>query len=135
MAANVQPIYTVTPDVAWGVITTANTAMDGTGTQVTVFTAGANGSYANKLRIKAAGTNVATVLRVFINNGSTNATPANNTLWDEISLAATTASNTQATQWWELPLGFALPNGYKINCAIGTTIAAGIAVTCAGGDY
>ena len=47
MPANTAPIFTLTPDVQWGTTTvaTANTAKDGTGTVLTVFTAGANGSY------------------------------------------------------------------------------------------
>ena len=34
-----------------------------------------------------------------------------------------------------LPLNFALPAGYKLNCAIGTTVAAGFAVSVIGGEY
>lgn len=43
MAANNNPIYTRVADVQWGttLITTANTAKDGTGTVLTVFTADA----------------------------------------------------------------------------------------------
>lgn len=145
MAANTAPIFTAVPDVQWGAadgnggtagpLKTANTAVDGTGTVLTVFTAAGNGSYVSKLRVRAAGTNVATVLRVFINNGSTNATIANNTFWDELSLPATTANAAGALPTFEIPLGFALPNGYKINVTIGTTVAAGVCVTVVGGDY
>ena len=39
MAANTAPIYSRTPVVGWGTLTTANTAKDGTGTVVTLFTA------------------------------------------------------------------------------------------------
>lgn len=145
MAANTAPIYTLTPDIAWGSadgnggsagpLKTANTAVDGTGTVLTVFTAGTNGSYVQRIRFRAAGTNVATVGRVFINNGSTNATIANNTFWDEITLAATTANAAAALQTYELPLNFALPAGYKLNVTLGTTVAAGYVVTVIGGDY
>jgi hypothetical protein len=137
MPANTQPIFTLTPDVSWGTsaITTANTAMDGTGTVVTVFTAATNGSYVQKLRVKPAGTNVQTVVRVFINNGSTNATAANNILFDEITIPATTASNTTALSAFEIPLNFALQSGYKLNVTIGTTVAAGVYVSVVGGDY
>lgn len=145
MPANTSPIFTLTPDVAWGSadgnggtagpLLTANTAMDGTGTVLTVFTAGANGSYVSRLIAKAAGTNVATVLRVFINNGSTNATIANNTFIAEATLPATTASAVAALQPVEIPLNFALANGYKINVTLGTTVVAGYRVTVIGGDY
>ena len=137
MPQNTQPIFTLTPDVAWGTTTvaTANTAKDGTGTVLTVFTAGANGSYVQRVRFRPAGTNVQTVARVFINNGSTNATAANNILWDEITIAATTVSETTAQSTFEIPLNYALPAGYKLNVTIGTTIAAGLYVSVIGGDY
>lgn len=138
MAANTNPIYTRTPDLQWGasVLTTANTAKDGTGTVLTVFTADASeGGFVQKLRFRAAGTNVATVARIFINNGSTNATAANNILYDEITLAATTLSETGATSLYEVPVMVALPPGYKINITIGTTVSAGYYVSAVGGKY
>jgi hypothetical protein len=137
MPANTAPIFTLTPEVSWGTTTvaTANTAKDGTGTVLTVFTAGANGSYVQRIRFRPAGTNVQTVARVFINNGSTNATAANNILWDEITIAATSISETTAQSTFEIPLNYALPAGYVLNVTIGTTIAAGLYVSVIGGDY
>jgi hypothetical protein len=136
MAANINPIFPLTPNVAWStVITTANNVYDGTGTVLTAYTAGANGSFVERIRFRALGTNVATVARVFINNGSTNTTAANNVLWDEISLPATTSSATTALPTFELPLGFMLPNGYKLNIVLGTTVSAGYNCTVIGGDY
>lgn len=146
MAANQSPIYTLIGDIQWGAtdgnggsagpLKTANTAKDGTGTVLTIFTADAsNGGYVPRIRARAAGTNTASVLRVFINNGSTNATIANNVLFDEMSLPATTLSEVAATQLFELPLGFALPPGYKINVTLGTTVAAGYCVSIPGGKY
>lgn len=135
-APNTSPIYTTTPHVEWNNgLATANTAMDGTGTVATVFTATTNGSYAQDIRIKALGTNVATVIRVFVNNGSTNATAANNTLVAELSIAATTASNSTSLPDLSIPINRTLPNGYKLNVAIGTTVSAGLCVTTFGGDY
>jgi len=138
MAANTSPIYTRTPDVQWGTtaITTANTAKDGTGTVLTVFTADATeGGFVQKIRFRAAGTNVATVARIFINNGSTNATAGNNILFDEITLAATTLSEVAALALYEIPLMIPLPAGYKINVTIGTTVSAGYYVSAIGGKY
>lgn len=137
MAANTNPIYSLAGQIEWGTtaIATANTAKDGTGTVLTVFTAHAEGSYVQRIRFRAAGTNVATVARVFINNGSSNATPANNILFAEITLTATTLSEVAALADYELPLGFVLPNGYKINVTIGTTVAAGYFVSVIGGHY
>lgn len=100
-----------------------------------MFTAGANGSYVQRLIARPAGTNIASVLRVFINNGSTNATIANNILIAEMTLPATTASAVAALQPVEMTLNFALPNAYKLNVTLGTTVAAGHLVSCIGGDY
>jgi hypothetical protein len=136
MAMNTAPIYSAAPIVTWGTVTTANTAKDGTGTVVTVFTADAtNGGRVEKLKVRAAGTNVATALRVFLNNGSTNATAGNNTLLTEATIAATTLSEVAALADTEISLQLALPAGYKINITIGTTVAAGLHVTAIGGKY
>lgn len=142
MAANTAPIFGKAADIQWGAtaITTANTAKDGTGTVLTAFTAlasgsGGEGSFLQRIRFRPAGTNVATVARVFINNGSTNATAANNILWDEITLAATTLSEVAALSTYELPLNFAIPPGYTVNVTIGTTVSAGYYVTVIGSKY
>lgn len=138
MATNKNPMFTGTPDIQWGAtaLATANTAKDGTGTVLTAFTADAtNGGYVHKLIARAAGTNIATVLRVFLNNGSTNATPANNILIAELTLSATTLSEVASLAPYEIPLNFALPAGYKINCTVGTTVAAGYYISVIGGKY
>lgn len=138
MAQNTSPIFGLVPRVSWGTtaLTAANTAKDGTGTTLSVFTADAtDGSFVQRIRFRPAGTNVATVCRVFINNGSSSATPANNVLWDEITLSATTLSEVAALSTYELPLNFALPAGYVIMCTIGTAVAAGYYITVVGSDY
>lgn len=136
MAANKDPIYTLVPTVSWAaVIATANTAKDGTGTVATVFTAGSEGSFVQKLVARPTGTNVASVLRVFINNGATNATAINNSFLADISLPTITNSEVASQQIVELFLNVGLPAGYKINCTIGTTVAAGWAVSAVGGNY
>lgn len=138
MATNKNPMFTGTPDIQWGAaaLATANTAKDGTGTVLTAFTADAtNGGYVHKLIARAAGTNIATVLRVFLNNGSTNATPANNILIAELTLSATTLSEVASQPPYEIPLNIALPAGHKLNCTIGTTVAAGYYISVIGGKY
>lgn len=135
MPANTAPIFSLTPQVSWGTVATANTAKDGTGTVVTVCTAGANGARLDHVKVRAAGTNVATALRIFINNGATNATAGNNTLYMEATIAATTLSEVAALADNIIPLPISLPAGYKINITIGTTVAAGLAVTGVWGDY
>lgn len=149
MAANTAPIYSRLGDIQWGAadgdggtagpLKTANTAKDGTGTVLTIFTADAtNGGRVDRISIRAAGTNVATVLRVFVNNGSTNATIANNTLVTEVTCPATTLSEVAALADVTIsgtPFPMVLPAGYKLQVVIGTTVAAGLRVTAHGGKY
>ncbi len=144
MTVSNQPIFPVVPKTSWGTVTTANTAKDGTGTQVTVFTAGENGSRIDQIKVRALGTNVATVLRFFVNNGLDNTTAANNSLIHEVTIASTTVSEIAALADNDItiikgldvipPIPY-LPAGYKINIAIGTTISAGLAITVHGSDY
>ena len=138
MPANTAPIFSLLGDVQWGttLLATANTAKDGTGTVLTAFTADAtNGGYVSSIRFRAAGSNIATVVRVFINNGATNGTAGNNILYSELTLPATTLSEVAELTNQEIALGFALPPGYKLNCTIGTTVAVGYYVSVVGGKY
>jgi len=137
MAANTSPVFPLTPKINWNAaaITAANTAVDGTGTVATVYTAGSNGSRLDGIKVRALGTNVATVLRIFINNGSTNATPANNVLFMERAIAATTLSQTSELADTWIPMDISLPAGYVVNVVIGTAVSAGLMVTGVGGDY
>jgi hypothetical protein len=135
MPANTSPIFPVTPQIGWTTLTTANTATDGTGTVATIFTATTDGSRVDYLQCTSRGTNVATLLRVFLNNGSTNATATNNALFAELVLPATTASNTADSGAYQIPLNMSLPNGYKINVVVATTVAAGWNIIAVGGNY
>jgi hypothetical protein len=138
MPANTNPIFSVAPDIQWSAapITSANTSKDGTGTVTTVFTADAtNGGRVTKLVAMSLGTNVATVLRIFVNNGSSNATVLNNSFLFNMTLPATTLSEVSAQPAYEMPLDLALPLGYKLNCTIGTAVAAGYQLTVTGGKY
>lgn len=134
--ANIYPIYPSAPQISWsGTITAANTAKDGTGTVNTIFTGATDGSICNKVYCKPIGTNTASVLRLFINNGSSNATPANNSLFFEFSLPGTTLSEVAQQNTIELNINLPIPSGYKINAVIATTVAAGWVFTAAGGNY
>jgi len=139
MPANTAPIFTLRPEIMWSAsITAANNTGDLTsGTVYPVFTAGTEGSYVQKIRFRHTGANsAATVARVWINNGSTTATAINNTLFDEITIAAnaTFVTNAASTNY-ELPLMFALPPNYIIYVTIGAAAAGGIDATVIGGDY
>lgn len=134
--ANTSPIFIATPRSSF--LTTgvnANTALDGTGTVVTAFTAGASGSKVEDVYLEHLGTNVATVVRFFVNNGSSNAVAANNALVHEETMALNTLSQVAASVPIIWRANLVLPATYKLNVTIGTAIAAGIMVTAVGGDY
>ena len=137
MATNNFPVFVQKPNVGWsGVMIAANTAVDGTGTVATAFTAGLNGGRIDRIRCKALGTNVATVLRVFINNGGATTTASNNSLVSELALPATTASpSAPITPDLALALGESVPPGYKVTLCIGTAGTDGWIFTCEGWDY
>ena len=127
MAANTAPIFSAKGDIEWTTVqTAANTTYDGTiGTPQIAFSASVDGGFVQRLRFKASGSATATVARVFINNGQSTGSIGNNVLFDEITLAATTATQTAATVVYELPLNIALPAGYRILTTLGTVQSAG----------
>lgn len=145
MPANNDPIHVVRPSLSnngttgmnQGITAAANDYTGAGANNSLVFTAGSNGSKVTRLRLKALGTNVASVLRIFINNGSANTTAANNTFYGEVSLPATTAIATTSTIDLDYPLGddFALPAGFRLYVGLGTAVAAGWMVTPVAGDF
>lgn len=145
-----------TPNVGVGgvVLTSAMTAtkqFDGTETAGTamavIFNAHAtNGSKLDTVVVKLSGTAGTTpsgitnntVLRVWLNNGSTNLTAANNVLLAEIAIPSSTYSTTIANTGWALPVGRAIPAGYKVYAGLTVAIGgtnAGLAVNGLGGDF
>lgn len=136
--ANNNPIFTRIGDIQWASTVLAGNSGSNitTGTSYSVFTSDSTaGGYVQRVRFRPLGTNIATVARVWINNGSTTGTTANNVLWDEVSLAASTISTTSALANTELPLNFALPPSYRLFVTLGTGVAAGYDVSVIGGKY
>ena len=144
MPANNDPIYSRAGDVSrdgtTGMASQLLTATaDYTGVSanhILVFTADAtNGGFVQKLHFCAEGTNVASVARIYLNNGSTNTTATNNSLFGQLSLPATTAINTASTVEPEYMFGFALPAGFRIYVGLATTVAAGWRCVAIAGRY
>ena len=137
MPGNNAPIFSKIARAEWvNGLTAANTAKDGTGTVDTVFTADlTNGSYAQKIVIRPRGTNVASVLRVFLNNGASNVTAANNPLIAEIGLPATTHTEVAALAGLELPLNIPIPPGYRLQATLGTAVAGTPVVVVRASDF
>lgn len=94
MPANTSPIFTLTPKAATANIAAANTARDGSGSLVTLFTAGANGSRVDFITFTSsqvtAAASAARVQRVFLTDES----GLNPRLISEVAMSAVTASNT-----------------------------------------
>lgn len=127
------PIYGIVTNVAGA---NTNRGDDLSGANVfLLLTAGTSGSIFNAVRLVARGTNVATVVRFFINNGGSLSVANNNTLIGELSLPSTTASETGAQWTTEFPLGFPVPPGYRLYVTLGTAVAAGYAVSAYGLDF
>ncbi len=134
MAANTTPIYSrlgdVTTNASTGMgqaqtLASANYTGDGANNFL-IFTADStNGGFVQAIRCKAIGTNVASVLRLFLNNGSAPTTAANNAFFGEVSLPATTATNTAGTIDIDYPINKALPAGFRIYGGLATAVAAG----------
>ena len=139
MPANTSPIFSIAGEIQWAHnVSVANNTGDLTsGTIYSVFTGGTNGSYVQKIRFRHTGANSAAVVaRVWVNNGGVTTTAENNTLFDEITVAANATFTTNAASInYELPLGFVLPTNYRIYVTIGAGAAGGIDVSVIGGDY
>lgn len=115
-------------------LTSAVTAKDGTGGATLLFTADAAfGSFVKTVRAKPAGTNVASVLRVFVNNGSDPTVATNNVYFDDVGLPATTLTEVGGQPNIEASLSLGLPPGYRLYVTIGTTVAAGWYVSAIAG--
>ena len=147
MAQNTSPIFPLTPINTWVSGAAANAATPGVTANTTkdltsgttygpIFTGKAvDGSRLDFIKVRPLGTNVATVVRIWINNGSATGTAANNTLYLERTLAATTVSETAEQPDIILPLSLSVPAGYKIYATFGTAVAAGFHLTAVAGDY
>src|SRR5574343_1795406 len=142
MAKTPTPIFPQTPNVGVmnALLTTAMTntkAFDGTETTGTsfqqVFLAGAEGARIDQAKFRytstngaaASGTTNATVVRLFLNNGSANTTATNNKFIGEIAIPAqtVTALATGTMPEYTYTLDLDVPAGYKIYA--GLTVAVG----------
>jgi hypothetical protein len=141
MALNTSPIYSGVGDIQWSstALVAANPSYEASGSgAVVIFTASASGSFVQRIRFKASGSTTATAARIFIGNATAGTLSGSNvTLFDEITLPATTATQTAATAVYELPVNAALPSNYKIQATVATAQAAGGGwyASAVGGSY
>ena len=144
MPGNTLPIFSRVGDVSNNgttgmnqLVTAAANDFTGAGANNSLcFTSDAtNGGFIQRLRFKPVGTNVASVARIFINNGAANTTATNNVFYGEISLPATTLTATAANIDIDYPLNIAIPAGFRLYWGLGTAVAAGWVVTPIAGKY
>jgi hypothetical protein len=147
MAQNTNPIFPLIPVNSWVSGTAATAGTPGLSANTTtdltagtiygpIFTADAtDGSRLDFIKVRSLGTNVATVVRIWINNGSVTTTAANNALYLERTLTATTVSQTAELPDIILPMSISLAAGYRVYATFGTAVAAGFHLTAVGGDY
>lgn len=139
MPANTNPIFTLTPNVQLVSSAAANTASDGSGTLITIFTAGANGSLLESITFRnaqaTAALSSAMVGKVFV----TDTAGANPRLIDEVAIAAATRSVSVvgASSVINFLNGLPLASGQLVK--VTTSVYAGaqdlVHVTAKGGDY
>lgn len=133
------PIFVNVPKVySSNTITAANVSKDlSTGTiPPPVFQANTtNGSFLDHIRAKPLGGQIASVARVFWNNGQATTTAINNAMITEISLPAITGTETAAQIDIVIPVKEALPPSANVYVLLGTAVANGWVFTGWGGDY
>ncbi len=126
--------YASIPKCGVGQVSVANANRDGTGTIVTVFSAGASGSRIDAIDLKAVGTTTAGMVRLFIHDG------ADARLLTEVPVIALTPSGTLPS--WEAQLNtntmtqvlpLVLPTGYSLRAA--TNNAETFNLLAFGGDF
>lgn len=134
MAANTSPIFALSPEASFVTVTAATT--DRTGATTTnlseLLTAGTDGTKITQIGAKAAGTNTATAVLIFI----TDTAGANPKLYDEIAMDAVTADTTttsqrQVTAYSDLQL----KSGQKVLAGITVAQTDGINIFAIKGDY
>jgi len=147
--ANTTPIFSLTPNIGRVSIgqASANTSSAGGGTIATdifkAFTAGANGSFVQKVRFMSVATapttGVATTLRIFLSTVGSGATTAADTfLIGEISVPAIASdATTAATNFYDFIINAAIPSGMFIHITqhVAQTANQNWVAVCFGGDY
>lgn len=121
------PQFLTTVRTEMGQISTANTNRDGTGTIVSIFTAGASGSKILSIEVKATVTTTAGMVRLFVNDG------VNMRLWQEISISAITASGTVQSFYQRIAPDLLLESGWSVQASTNNAETFNVIIT--GGDY
>ena len=127
------PAFTATPRIAYGSVSAANTARDGTGTIVDVITGATGGTKINEVIFKATGQPADSVVTLFLYDGT------NTYLLDEIDIGAPAAGSTTVAAYRNsiVYANLVLPNAsWKLRAAVTVAVTTGaINVIALGGDF
>jgi hypothetical protein len=127
--------YASTPHIGSALLTTADTSLTAPTTVGTVFTAGASGSRIDYINVQGVATTVASIVNLFIYDGTTYF------LYAQVPVQAITSSTTvnafqsllsSNSNANLLPIN--LPTGYSLRATTSVT-QTGVRVTASGGDY
>jgi hypothetical protein len=138
------PEFTATPNKGTPAsLTAANTSKDGTGAtgRALVFTASTGkGSLLPSIRCHPKGANVATLIRVFKNNGSDPEVASNNILIRERAIATSALSEAAENAIYDIALNLVLKGDAstpeRVYVTLATGVATGVAITpMNGGDF
>ena len=134
MAANTSPIFALVPETKIVTVTAATT--DRTGATTTnlqeLLTATTDGTKITQIGAKVAGTNVATLVLIYI----TNTSGTSPKLFDEIALTAVTASTSQSSQRSVTAYSdLQLKAGQKVLVGITVAVTDGVNIFAIKGDY
>lgn len=124
------PSFAATPKVGAGLLTTADTSLTAPSTVTTILTGGSSGSKVDEIIIQGVATTVASVVNLFIHDGTTHH------LFDQVLISAVTSSTTaiayRARRQYQNLL---LPTtSYTLRAAV-TVTSSGIKVSAYGADF
>lgn len=126
MAAN--PSFAVTPRIGSVSISTAETSLTAPSSFGTAITGASTGTRIAEIVVKCAATSAAALVRVFLHDGT------NYFLFDEITVAAATSSNTVATTRVSTTYNNLILPSASWSVRVTTTIAQATHVTALGAD-
>jgi hypothetical protein len=122
-----QAQYASTAKSAAPQVSAANTNRDGTGTIVTVLTAGTSGTRIDDITVTAVSTTTAGMVRLFLHDGT------NARLWKEIPVSAITPSGTVSAFTSTLTnQNLVLQNGWSLRASTHNAEVFNVLVTRAG---
>jgi len=106
------PQFASSPRLGVGALSTANANTNGSGTLVTVMSAGSSGTKINEILVQASSTVTAGMVRIFIFDGTTNY------LFDEFPVTATIPSSSSAAyRLYKVYDNLVVPSGYSVRAS------------------